>query len=101
MHGHSLVCDLLQVTYLLESMTGYAVGRALRNRYTSDLPPIKLEFNRYNSEFAQQPSEPPDGCFALRKMVAGGVRFPVLVFEHSTSIASVHIIHGCQAPSIR
>jgi hypothetical protein len=25
------------------------------------------------SEFAQQPSEPPDGSFALRKMVAGGL----------------------------
>jgi hypothetical protein len=24
-------------------------------------------------EFAQQPSEPSDGCFVLRKMVAGGL----------------------------
>jgi hypothetical protein len=56
----------------------------------------------YNSEFALQPSEPPDGCFALRKMVAGGlwmVRFLPLIFERATSIASVHTIHGFQGPS--
>ncbi|KAJ7920606.1 hypothetical protein B0H13DRAFT_1867518, partial [Mycena leptocephala] len=27
---------------------------------------------KYNREFAQQPSEPPGDCFALRKLVASG-----------------------------
>jgi hypothetical protein len=60
-------------------------------------------YSLINSEFAQQSSEPPDGYLALRKrwLVAyEWVRLLALVFEHSTSIASVHIIHGCQGPSL-